>query len=242
MSQQEHGLGALPLVFDDRDWSFASIPRERIEAFLEGDHEKWWAMHGQDFRINQGSEGTCTAHSVTNNFLDAPKPHYEFPDFETPEMAHQFARDAYLEFSGDTTYQQGAQTRDSLQWAIDHGYAAAYYRLWDVDDIIDALRMSPVVFASAWFNSMFSPRFPNWTSNAYLRVDAASGIAGYHQYLLNGFDLSPEFPAEDADTRPFVRMHNSWGPGWGKNGTARIFLDDLSVLPWWAYVLTETTF
>jgi hypothetical protein len=165
-----------------------------------------------------------------------------FPSFSTVESAHQFARQAYLEFTGDTTYQQGAPTRDSLQWAVDKGYGSAYYRMTDILEVVDALRVGPVILGSQWFHSMFSPRFHGWASNVYLRVDPSSGHAGYHQYLATGFDLAPTFEAEDADARPFIRIQNSWGEGWGKVGTARFFLDDFSLLGWWAYMLTEEKF
>lgn len=238
-----HGLGAKPHVPDPRDWLYRDIPevKKRVAMPAVDAKQVWWGMHAPNFRINQYSTGTCTAMSCTNHFLDAPKPHYAFPRFATELDAETFAREAYVAYSGDTSLQDGWYTRETFDWFIEQGYASAYYALRSVDEIIDALRRQPVLMASAWYKSMFSPRFPRWTSNAYLNVDQSSGIAGYHQYLLNGFNLNPSNDIEGSDNRPFVRMHNSWGT-WGKNGTVRVFLDDLPLIGWHAYVLTETTF
>jgi hypothetical protein len=231
-----YGLGGKPHRKDERDYLLRAVPRERLPE-VGTSTARWWAMHAPEFRIDQGNEGTCVGHGVTNYLAGAPKQHLSFPSFADVNAAHLFAKNLYLEITGDLTYQQGAYTRDALDWCLAKGYASAYYRLADTDEIIDTLlNLGPVIFASPWFDSMFSPAFPSWSSNAYLNVNPDSGLAGYHLYVLNGIDLAP-----DTGDR-FVRMWTSWGH-WGKNGTARIYVDDLPILyDGDAYVLTEEAF
>jgi len=228
------GLGRKPHKRDDRDWLFRNIPQAAFER--EATSRRMWAMVSSTFRIDQGAEGTCVGHGCTNVLLAAPSEHPMFPDFQSVREAHLFARKLYFDATGDSTYQEGAYTRDALDVLRARGQIAAYYRLASVDDIIDTLlHVGPVTFGSYWYDSMFDP--VSQYGNAYVRVNPASGIAGGHLYCLTGIDLAPD------DGVAYCRMENSWGSGWGKNGTARITLDDLGILyDGDAYLLSETRF
>jgi hypothetical protein len=240
----KHGLGAKPHNKDDRNWLY----REHKTAILEAvgmaptseRSNRWHEMHGSGFRMNQGSEGTCVGHAITNNFLATPRPHEAFPDFGTVDKAHQFARAAYLAFTGDETYQQGAYMVNATAWAMREGYISNYYRCTDVPWTVDAiLDIGPVFWASPWFNSMYyeDSQLREETGEYYIKVNPNSELRGYHAYLLTGVDLQPEVGP------PFVRMQNSWGSDWGKNGTARITLDDLAILyDGDSFILTEKRF
>jgi hypothetical protein len=187
-------------------------------------------------RIDQGAEGTCVGHGCTNVLMAAPSEHRTFPSFASTAEAHTFARKLYLDATGDTTYQEGAYTRDALNVLKARGQAASYYRLGSVDEIVQTLlAVGPITFGCTWFNSMFSPK--SLYANSYLRVDPYSGMAGGHLFSLTGVQLAP------TEGPPFVRMENSWGPRWGHNGTARISIDDMHVLyDGDAFLLTETAF
>jgi len=233
---EKHALGAKPHRKDDRDYAYPVQLAGPIQ-----DTERWWAMHGPDFRIDQGGEGTCVGHSFTNELLASPRPHTSYPNFATVEQAHQFARKAYLEASGDPTYQAGMYVRTMMDYAVSHNYASAYYRCVDVAATNHALLTTgPVMFASPWYGSMWAEDrelFQATGGELYLRVDPATKLVGYHCYLLTGIDLDPDVGP------PFVRMENSWGPGWMKNGTIRITVDDLAILyDGDSYTLTEKRF
>jgi hypothetical protein len=104
------------------------------------------------------------------------------------------------------------------------GLVSAYYRAESVDDVIQSiLTTAPVVFASAWYRSMTGTS-KLWSDKAYVNVDLSSGILGYHAYLLDAVNLAP------AEGPPFVRLTNSWGPGWGQKGSARVTIEDLHTL------------
>jgi hypothetical protein len=250
MSQEEvseHGLGAKPHKKDDRDWLLRDVEPSKIAQLMLGEPEAevsttrhLYKMHDPTFRINQLREGTCVGHGTTNQMAGAPMQHLTFPSFADVNVAHDFARNLYFDITGDETYQEGAYPRDAMQWCVDHGYASAYYRLVDSNEIIDFLLNHGIVgFASPWYRSMWNVA-SNWgyTKIPYLKVDPSSGLSGFHWYVLSAVDLAPE------DGRPpRVRAWNSWGPEWGLNGCAAIAVDDLPILyDGDAWVLTETKF
>lgn len=225
----QYGLGGKPHKKDDRDWTFRSIAHNilgtaQADVAMEAG-ERWWGMHGSEFRINQGAEGTCVGHAFTNDMLAEPRQHAKFPSFSSVNNAHQFAREFYLKVTGDTTYQQGAYMRDALDTALDMGYIVSYYRCLDIEDVTTALLSAgPVLWASPWYGSMYyqDNQLMRDTGQWFIRVDPWTELMGFHAYLLTGVDLGGGLP--------FVRMQNSWGPSWGRNGTARITLDDLGIL------------
>ena len=233
---EEYGLGREPLVRDDRDWLLRNVPAERKNRADLAGSSRYWSMVSPDFRMDQGAEGTCVGHGCTNVLLAGPTPHLYFPEFVDIENAHQYSRRLYLEASGDTSYQQGTYTRLALDVLRKWGRISAYYRLTSVDEIIDTvLHVGPVTFGTLWYYSMF--RTYDQYENQYVRVSTSSGIAGGHLYCLTGVNLAPKAGP------PFLRMENSWGPGWGHNGTARITIDDAHVLfDGDCFLLTETVF
>lgn len=225
---QDHGLGGKPHKPDERDWS---LPRAPAKV---GDRQLW-KMHDPDFRMDQGSEGTCVGHASTNTLLAAPRPHNQFPAFATVPKAHEFSRALYLEATGDSTYMQGAYVRDVMDVMVRRGYGN-YYRCTGVPDTLQALDLGPIVFASPWYNSMWDAHGAK--GGSFIKVDPNSGLNGYHCYLLTGKDLAP-----DSGWPPWVRMENSWGKAWGANGCARIRVSDLNILyDGDAFLFTETKF
>jgi Papain family cysteine protease len=227
----EHGLGRHKPVRDDRD----RLLRDRVGLYRGTTVRRQWSMVGADFRIDQGNEGTCVGHGCTNVLLAGPVTHSTFPAFDSIYDAHLFARQLYYEASGDSTYQEGTYTRLALSVLKNRGMIS-YYRVASVDEIISTLlNIGPITFGSDWYNSMF--RTQSLYDNAYLNVDTGSGLAGGHLYCLTAVNLAP------TEGPPYVRMENSWGPDWAKNGTARITIDDLHVLyDGDCYFLTEATF
>jgi hypothetical protein len=96
------------------------------------------------------------------------------------------------------------------------------------------LTLGPVCVGVDWYNSMFSPKVSYGTGRAYMKVDKGSGLAGGHEFIINGINLKPV-------TGPaYYRMKNSWGKSWPGSenpgvktygpGTARFALADLESL------------
>jgi hypothetical protein len=226
----EYRLGAKPDRPDPRDYQFASLvdlPRAKI---VRATDRKLYSMVNKDFRINQGNEGTCVTHSKTNVLLAGLSTHPDYPDFQTEELAHQFARRMYLEASGDTTYQNGMYPRDACAKMKEWGLIDSYWKVEQVEDVISALlTFGPVTIAIPWYSSMFygDDRLAKAYSNYWIKVNLESEHVGYHDIALTGVDLDPN------DGAPaWLRVQNSWG-GWGQNGTGRLTVESFRRLNIW---------
>jgi hypothetical protein len=223
-----YALGAKPDRPDPRDYLFASRPLAQTAAVMD---RKFYTMVGPDFRINQGNEGTCVGHGDTNLLLAGPSKHEDYLPFATEDSAHQFARKLYFETTGDTTYQQGAQPRNACAKLLEWGLIDSYWRVMQVDDVTTALlTFGPVGIAVPWYSSMYYPdsRLADAYGNYWIKVNLESEHVGYHWIALTGVDMAP-----DNGAPPFVRVQNSWGSGWGQNGTARLTIESFRRLNLW---------
>lgn len=121
----------------------------------------------------------------------------------------------------DPERDDGAYTQLGGDVLKERGLISAYYAVASADEVVTAiLTHGPVVFASAWYRSMYDTVL-HADGSRWVNVDPATGIAGYHAYLL---------PQAVAGVNGWVSMHNSWGPLWGAHGNARISLADLQTL------------
>jgi len=223
-------FGRNELPEDPRDYPVAPL-LERTAAT-----SRYWTMGGHDLRLDQGRTGTCEGNAWTEILIDGPTTHSAFVDFATASTAEAFARQLYVDATGDTTLQEGAHTRQVLDELLGRGQIASYHKCASVDEVIQTLLAhGPVGFALPWFSSMddVSTEY----DNSYLKVYPDSGIRGYHEIALTGVNTSPPVGP------PYARLQNSWGQSWGHNGTARVLLFDLDAL--WlndAYTVAEVTF
>jgi len=211
-------LGAKPDRPDYRDYKMRVSSMAQVTA-----DRKFYTMVDKDFRINQGGEGTCVGHAATNVLLAGPSLHRTYAEFQTEELAHQFARNLYLEASGDATYQQGMYPRDACAELLSDDLITSYWKVLQVEDVITALlTFGPVMIAVPWYVSMFygDLTLRNAYGNYWVRVNLESQHVGYHCIALTGIDLDP-----DDGAPPFVRIQNSWGSEWGANGTARLTIE-----------------
>lgn len=94
------------------------------------------------------------------------------------------------------------------------GFISGYTWAWDIETIKTALlTKGPLVVGTWWTYDMF---FPN--SNGIITFTGQK--MGGHAYLLDGINLN----------KKLIRIKNSWGKGWGKNGFAYISFDDMEKL------------
>jgi hypothetical protein len=226
----EYSFGAIPDRPDPRDYQFSSLvdlPRAKL---VQATDRKLYSMVNKDFRINQGNEGTCVTHSKTNVLLAGLSTHPDYPDFQTVELAHQFARKMYVESSGDTTYKQGMYPRDACAWMKANGFVDSYWKVESVEDVITALlTFGPVTVAIPWYSSMFGPdnRLGDKYGNYWIKVNLESEHVGYHDIAFTAVDLSP-----DDGAPAWLRVQNSWVP-WGLNSTGRLTVESFRRLNIW---------
>ena len=223
-----YSLGAIPDRYDPRDYDFRTLVGVPVAEAAKATDRKMYSMVSPDFRIDQGSEGTCVGHGHTNILMAGPTPHKSYLDFQTEDRAHQFARRLYFDATGDSTYQQGAWPRDACASLVNWGLIDSYWSVPEVEDIVTALLVfGPVGIAVPWYESMYygDSAMANDYGNYWIKVDFQTRLAGYHWIALTGIDLAPNNGAPR-----YVRVQNSWGGGWGWNGTARLTIENLRLL------------
>jgi len=237
MTSLLYPLGANPDRYDPRDFNFNSLVGVPMAEAAKVVDRKFYTMVNHDFRLNQGDEGTCVGHGITNQLTAGPSEHDAYPDFATVATAHEFARGVYLDATGDTTYQNGAYPRDACQVLLDRGLIDSYWKVMQVEDIITCLlTFGPVGIAIPWYWSMYygNGQLSKAYGNFWIKYNPDSEHVGYHYIALTGIDLAP-----DNGAPPFVRVENSWGAGWGQDGTARLtieYLRQLNIWDNWAYI------
>lgn len=174
---------------------------------------KYWWQDGA--HLDQGQTGTCVGNAFAHRRADSPIP--------VGGIDEAYARKLYVDASGDATLQEGTSGLAACQVLAIRGTISAYHWITSASELRNTLlTIGPVCVGTDWFNSMFNPI--SLYSNKYMKVDSSSGLAGGHEYLINGVNLAP------SSGKPFYRLKNSWGSGWGQNGTARIYCSDLEDL------------
>jgi len=224
-----HSLGRLPLPKDKRDFLMEEV-FDRKNVKLSEYTRKMWR---RPVITNQGQFGTCEGHGWTAWLTDGPIEHPEILALRgDPDTARRYAERLYVAATGDTTMQEGAYSRQLVKQLLNRKLIGAYSRAALMQDGLDwLLNIGPVGHGSYWYYSMFEPvnsKGQLYSSNdghdCWINVDESSGTAGGHFYLLDGIDLAP------TTGKPFVRVHNSWGRGWGFDGTAKLSIEDLEIL------------
>jgi hypothetical protein len=157
--------------------------------------------------LDQGDTGTCVGNALAHRYADSPNPE--------PGITQDWARELYVAASGDATLQNGTSALAACRVLASRGEIASYHWVSSAAELRNALLvLGSVCVGTDWFTSMFHPvkRYSGW----YMDIDESSGLEGGHEYVLNGINLRP------AAGPAFYRLKNSWGRGWGYNGTARV--------------------
>jgi hypothetical protein len=220
------GLGRVP--HPETPEAEAAYPVRSLEAYSTSTrtYRYYWERGAW---LDQGNTGTCVGHAFAHRRADSPVP--------TGEIDEAYALKLYLDASGDTTYQVGTSGLAACRVLAQRGTISQYHWITSPTELRNTLlTVGSVCVGTDWYGSMFTPVFQY--GNAYLTVDTTSGIAGGHEYLINGINVEP------SSGLPYYRMKNSWGQGWGYNGTARIYCKDLDWLLFQsngdAVIITET--
>lgn len=178
----------------------------------------WWEGGAW---LDQGQTGTCVGNAFAHRVADAPVPE--------AGITETYARQLYIDASGDTTLQKGTSAILACRVLKTRGTISAYHQCTSPDELRNTLlTVGSVCVGVNWYNSMFNPKVAYGTGRAYMNVDRSSGLAGGHEFVINGINLAPTAGP------PFYRMKNSWGTQWPGSpygaGTARFALTDLENL------------
>lgn len=200
--------------------------RSRAYAFDTSGLEIVSAKHVRRIPVlDQGNLGSCTGNAGIGCLGTDPF-YATVPSRLQPLLvaqgAYPFTEDGAVQLYSDATkidpydgtYPPTDSGSDGLSIAKvlkAAGQIAGYQHTFSLDDALKALGQYPVICGTVWYQSMFEPR-----ADGQLVVDASSGVAGGHEYVVDEID---------ADTGR-VWMTNSWGSDWSLNGRAWLSWDD----------------
>jgi hypothetical protein len=161
-------------------------------------------------QLDQGQEGDCVAFDTTMEAAARPKPFFGDPVREAPNVralktyAHKVVMERCRDHDG-RRYDEGATQLAGMKTGVDLGFWSNYY--WATGtpedkarDVLCAVRLGPVCFASDWHTGMSWPRTPG-------ELVPEGDALGGHSYLLTRVSAK----------RGAVWTPNSWGgegQGW----------------------------
>jgi hypothetical protein len=155
---------------------------------------------------DQGQVGACTAFAALG--LMGTEPFYRPSWRLAPDRALQFYElETQLDDSQIPGHYPPDDTGSTGLWSMKTlkrlGYITGYRHAFSFQTVLKLLQVSPVSFGFPWYESMFET-----DRNGMITVDRASGLAGGHQLVGSAVDFE----------RGLIRVDNSWGTGWGKDG------------------------
>jgi hypothetical protein len=219
-----HGLGRKPHPDTARAAELYPI-REHPHYREIGLTIAYWGEGGS--WLDQGNTGCCVGFSFAHRYADQTVAHEGIDD--------AWARQLYLDASGDTSLEKGTSAILAARVMKARGQISSYHWVTSADELRNTLMtIGPVLVGTNWYSSMDRPVL-GANDRAYLEVDTHSTLRGGHEYVINGINLDP------ASGAAFYRLKNSWGRGWPADsidtdqivygpGTARIPVEQLEDL------------
>lgn len=220
---RERVLDRVP-QFDDRSRQFAAVSPSDTRPF----RSYTWSC---DVYNDQGREGACVGFAWTHEL--AARPHIIRRDAKFAQGIYHRARvlDPWPgeDYEG-TSVLAGAKAVQELRNSDDRPYFDQYRWAFGVKDALRVIGYAgPVVLGIDWHDSMYDPDVKGF-------VHPDGNVVGGHAILANGVkivklnkDLTATWDNLDKD-KSFVRLHNSWGTGYGINGDAFITVRDFDAL------------
>lgn len=167
--------------------------------------------------LDQGNEGACVGFAWSHELAARPR--------VVADVTSGFARIVYQDaqmidpwpggsYPGADPFYEGTSVLAGAKVLQGRGHFAEYRWATTMTELIGALGYEgPVVLGINWWTGMFTP-----DATGFLHPTGM--IEGGHAILANRVSVREKF----------IGVHNSWGPGWGENGDAKIAFDDMEKL------------
>lgn len=199
------GLGRI-VSQDERDANHLlsiAVPQTVTATQKYWDDEEWWG--------DQLNTPMCVGYAWAHWVEDGPVKHDGIPPIVHPVTIYNEAQKVD-EWPGEDY--EGTSVRAGAKYLKNSGRISSYLWAWDINTLVNAvLTKGPVVVGTNWYNAMFYP-----DKDGVIRVGGK--LAGGHAYVINGVDK----------VKKQLRIKNSWGRSWGKQGHAYISFNDMSRL------------
>lgn len=170
--------------------------------------------------LNQGSEGACVGFAWAHELAATP---WKITVDDSTAKTIYYAAQQWDEWAGTgysgTSVLAGAKVVRSI------GHMPEYRWAFGIDDVLSTLsHIGPLVLGIDWHNDMLHP-----DENGF--ITPTGGIAGGHAILASGVQIRKQFGFWWNNLpEPIIRLHNSWGVGFGKEGDCFITASNLEKL------------
>lgn len=186
--------------------------------------------------LDQGPDGACVGFGYSHELAARPQSvigvdyHFALNLYYRIQKQDPWPGGAY---PGAEEFYEGTSVLSGAQVLRSDGYYTSYYWALDARQVAEGVAYKgPAVLGLSWYNGMFDP-----DENGFLH--ATGPLAGGHCVLAHSVKIVYKFrwsfwrtrTWDDVDyDRSYIKIHNSWGPGWGDNGDAKISLRTLDFL------------
>lgn len=165
-----------------------------------------WTRH--DPILDQGNLGSCTGNALAGALECDPC--YGALPAAHPALDESLAVAVYSaaeKIDGGAGYppeDNGSSGPSAAQAAVNMGLISGYLHCFSLADVLDALQQHPVMIGANWYTGFDSP-----DSTGLVAIGPGDTIRGGHEFLCRGVDV----------TSQVLYFDNSWGAGWGDQGS-----------------------
>ena len=210
--------------FDEKSRRFAAVsPYDTRPLFSRG-----WTC---DVYNDQGREGACVGFAWSHELSARPRIIRRDANFalDIYRRARQLDPWPGEDYDGTSVL---AGIKAVREYANSEGlpYYDTYRWAFGIEDVLRVLTYAgPMVLGIDWYYSMYTPDENHYITPTGNKVGGHAILAKHQRIVKLNPDLPATFNNVDKD-RSHVRLHNSWGRGYGLNGDAFITVRNLEKL------------